>query len=88
MNEVKIEFNSDGFREILLSPGVESAVRSAAESIRNKAESNLDGSSDGYSVSTWQGDYGGGRWIASVTGSDNAANKAESEYKALSGAVI
>lgn len=87
MNEVKIQFISDGFRQILQSEGVESVVRSAAETIRANANANLDGPSEGYTVSTWMGSYGGGRWIGSVTGADNAANKAESEYKALSGGV-
>lgn len=88
MKEVKIEFISDGFKEILSSAGVESVVRSAAEDIRTRAEANLNEKSNGYTVSTWMGSYGGGRWIGSVTGADTAANKAEAEYKALSGGVI
>lgn len=89
MNEVKIEFNSDGFKEILESAGVEAVVRSAAETIRTKAEANLnDPKSEGYTLTTWMGSYGGGRWIGSVTGADRRANEAEAEYKTLSGGVI
>lgn len=88
MNEVKIQFISDGFKQILESEGVEAVVRSAAETIRANANANLQESSEGYTVSTWKGGYGGGRWIGSVTGADKAANKAEAEYKALSSGVI
>ena len=88
MNEVKIEFISDGFKQILESEGVESVVRGAAENIRARANANIQEPSEGYTVSTWHGGYGGGRWVGSVTGADKAANKAEAKYKALSSGVI
>lgn len=84
MSEVHIEFNSDGFREVLLSAGTEEAVRSAAEDIRSRAEQN---SGESFTMHTWQGNYGGGRWIGSVSTADDAAARAEAENGALSGAV-
>ena len=79
-NEVKIEFNSDGFRQILMSEGVKSVVLSEAEKIQTKANDNGD---EHFSAKAWTGGYGGGRWVASAF----ATQKAESEHKALTKAV-
>lgn len=87
MAEVKIEFNSEGFKEILMSDGMKRCVEAAANDIKNRADSNIDEESEGYSVNTWQGGYGGGRWVASVTTTDFASMAAESERKALTKAV-
>lgn len=84
---MKIKFISEGFKQILNSSGVEALVRSEAEKIAAKAESNISGDSEGFSVKTWQGGYGGGRWIASVTTTDHASRVAEAEDKALTKAV-
>lgn len=87
MKQTTIEFNSDGFRQILLSDGVKSAVQDAAESIKSRADANIPEESVGFSATVWQGSYGGGRWVGSVTTTDGASMRAESEYKALTGAV-
>jgi len=84
---VRLEFNSDGFREILQSDGVRALVEETAHNIQSKANGNLVESSDGYEVDVISGGYGGGRWVGFVASADAAAAAAESEYKALSRAV-
>ena len=85
--QVKIEFISKGFKEILNSNGTKSIVESAAKSIQRKANGNLTKKSEGYSINTWHGNYGGGRYIASVSTTDHNSMVEESENKALSKAV-
>ena len=81
-----IEFISPGFRKILFSDGVKSAVTSAAKKIQAEANEAVS-NSKGFRANTYSGGYGGGRWIASVTSIDRAAAAAESEHQALSKAV-
>ena len=81
-----LQFISAGFKAILESEGTKEVVRQAAEEIQQKANAN-SGLGDGFSMEVWHGKYGGGRWIASVTTTDEASMKAESEDKALSRAV-
>lgn len=84
----RIEFVSDGFKEILTGDGVKSLVQSAAEKIAGEANQNLAGvESDGYETKVEIGGYGGGRYIAHVNATDAESNKAESEDKALTKAV-
>lgn len=85
MSEVKIRWKSKGFRQILTGSGTQSAVASAATAIQAKANANA--SSGGFESRTWAGNYGGGRWIASVSSTDRASAIAESTGKALSKAV-
>jgi len=87
MDIVHIEFISKGFRNILNSNGVKSAVASAAEAIQERANANIHEESEGFSMHVWHGGYGGGRWIASVNTTDHASMVAEEEDKALSRAV-
>lgn len=87
MSEMKIEFISDGFKAILNSEGVKAAVQAAADDIKERANANIDGNSEGFSSKVWTGGYGGGRWVGSVTTTDFASMVAESEDKALSKAV-
>lgn len=84
---VDIQFNSAGFREILLSDGVYSVVQTETERIRGRANGNLKGGSAGYSAQVRVGNYGGGRWIGHVTTTDGASIRAEAEDKALTRAV-
>lgn len=84
---VRIQFNSDGFREILQSDGVRTLVEETAHNIQSRANGNLADSSDGYEVDVISGGYGGGRWVGFVASADAAAAAAEAEYKALSRAV-
>lgn len=83
-----LEFISAGFKAILESEGTKELVRSVGEEIQSKANANagLDGE-DGFSCNVWHGNYGGGRWVASVTTTGKDSQKAESEDKALSRAV-
>lgn len=84
---VRIEFNSKGFKEILNSNGTKNIIESAAKRIQSKANGNLTKKSEGYSVKTWRGNYGGGRWVSSVRTTDHNSMVEESENKALSRAV-
>lgn len=87
MKQTKLQFISKGFRSILTSAGTKDVVTKTAESIRSKANGNIEEESEGFSANTWMGGYGGGRWVASVTTTDRASQVAESENKALSKAV-
>jgi hypothetical protein len=89
--QIRLQFISEGFKEILTGAGVQSAVREAARAIQARANANaaseLDEDSDGYSARTWLGGYGGGRWVGSVSTTDHSTMVAEAENKALSRAV-
>lgn len=78
--DARIEFNSDGFRQILLSDGCRQLVQSTTEDIRDKA-------GDGFESSVQVGGYGGGRWIGFVSTTDQDSVKAETEGKALTRAL-
>lgn len=84
--KTEIEFKNDGYRAILQGDGVRELVSGLAESIAEKANANAN--ADGYAVNTFMGNYGGGRWCASVKATTPEALKAESENKALSKAVM
>lgn len=85
--QMKIEFISAGFREILTSDGVKALVDDAASEIQSKANANLLEDSEGYEKTVMYGGYGGGRWVGFVQCTDRASCIAEAEYNALSGAV-
>ena len=87
MADVRIVFNSDGFKQILLSDGCRDLVQSTTEEIKNKADANNTRGGDGFEASTMVGGYGGGRWIGFVSTTDNASKIAESEDKALTRAI-
>ena len=61
-------------------------LSSVAEKIRAEANAGVTNSL-GFSANTWEGGYGGGRWVASVTSLDRTAYAAESERQVLSKAV-
>lgn len=84
----EIEFFSEGFEQILTSDGTMSVVKSAAESIRARANSNNTRGGKGF----WAGNkvakaYGSQRALGFVYTADDKAAIAEAEDKALSGAV-
>ena len=83
----RIVFNSEGFREILLSEGCHELVTSVTEEIADKANANNDRGGNGFRSSTQVGGYGGGRWIGFVTATDNKAAAAQSEDQALTRAL-
>lgn len=87
MSQLKLEFNSDGFKEILCSDGVHSLVDSTTEKIKAKADAGIQGQSEGFKASSMLGNYGGGRWVGFVSTTDRESMIAESEGKALSKAV-
>ena len=83
----RIVFNSNGFRQLLLSDGVRELVQSTAEEICDKANGNNTRGGEGFVVRTQVGGYGGGRYIAFVSSTDKNSLIAESEDKALTGAL-
>lgn len=88
MSEIRLEFNSDGFKEVLCSSGVHGVVESAASGIqaRANANANLSDNSTGYYMRTVQGSSAG-RWLGFVGATDHETLVAESEYQALTKAV-
>ena len=86
-SETRLVFNSDGFRELLLSEGVKELVGTAAEEIQNKADANNTRGGEGFRSTVQVGGYGGGRWIGFVSTTDKASEIAESEDKALTRAI-
>lgn len=91
VKQIRLEFNSDGFREILTGAGVQGLIDEATQKIQSQANANaageLDDDSDGFSAKTWIGGFGGGRWVGSVSTTDHSTMVAEAENKALSRAV-
>lgn len=83
----RIVFNSDGFRQLLLSDGVRELVQSTAEEICDRANGNNTRGGEGFVVRTQVGGYGGGRYVAFVSSTDKNSFIAESEDKALTGAL-
>lgn len=94
MEQVRIVFNSAGFRQILTSEGCHELVQDTTDSIKDKAVTNYAAvspngtdASEGIRSSTQIGGYGGGRWIGFVSTADEYASAAESEDKILTRAV-
>lgn len=83
----KIEFNSQGFKDILFSPGTKELVQGVANKIQAEANAGIQEDSEGFSSNVVAGGYGGGRYVGFVTSLDNKAAQAESEDKVLSKAV-
>ena len=83
----KIEFNSQGFKDILFSPGTKELVQGVANQIQAEANAGIQEDSEGFSSNVVAGGYGGGRYVGFVTSIDNKAAQAESEDKVLSKAV-
>ena len=83
----RIEFNSQGFREILLSEGCRDLVIEATDEIAIKANNNNERGGEGFNASVQVGGYGGGRWVGFVHSTDAEAYKAEAEDKVLTRAV-
>ena len=101
MKQTRIVFNSEGFREILLSEGCRQLVQQTTEDIRDKAVQNYAAvdpdslakmmnpqadASESIKASVQVGGYGGGRWIGFVT-ADAYASAAEAEDAVLTRAI-
>ena len=87
MGDVRIQFNSDGFRQILLSEGCRDLVQQTTEGIAERANANNTRGGEGFRATTQVGGYGGGRWIGFVTANDKKASAAQSEDQALTRAI-
>ena len=87
MADARIVFNSNGFKQILLSEGCHNLVQSTADGIRDTANANNTRGGEGFVSSTQVGGYGGGRWIGFVSAADKNASIAESEDQALTRAL-
>lgn len=94
MKQTRIVFNSEGFRQILLSQGCHEVVQQATEQIKDKAVQNYaaispDGvdTDAGFTARTQVGGYGGGRWIGFVSTADEYAAMGESEDAILTRAL-
>ena len=85
--EVKIEFNSAGFKELLESAEVRDLVESKAQEIKARADANIVGDSEGFRAHSKKAGYGGGRYVAYVGTTDFESVRAESEDKALTRAI-
>lgn len=88
---IYIEFDTKGFAAILESGSVYSLCESKANEVAARANANLTEESDGFDVKMVQahgyGKVRDSRWIGQVYATDHAAKVAESEHKALSGAL-
>lgn len=85
---IRLEFISEGFKEILESDGVHDLVQETAESICDKANGNNVRGGEGFTTSVIHGSYGGGRWVGFVKTTDKQSEIAEAEDKALTGVVF
>ena len=94
MKETRLVFNSEGFRQILLSQGCHDLVQQTTDAIKDRAIANYEAvvpghvnASEGINARTQVGNYGGGRWVGFVSTADKYAAAAESEDKILTRAL-
>lgn len=80
----KIEFISQGFKDILFSPGTKELVQGVAEDICDRANMDVP---EGFESNVQSGGYGGGRYIAFVRTATKEAALEESENMTLTKAV-
>lgn len=85
--QIRLEFESDGFKGILESDGTRELVQNTADEICTKANANNSRGGEGFASNVILGGYGGGRWIGFVNTTDKKSMIAESEDKALTGAI-
>ena len=90
MSQMRLVFNSDGFRQILTSEGCHALIQSTTDQIREKAVANYAATapdsvdaSEGITSSTMIGGYGGGRWLGFVSTANDHAAAAEANDKIL-----
>ena len=80
---IRLQFNSEGFRQILLSEGCKKVVEQTTAEICEKANGNNARGGEGFKATVMAGGYGGGRYIGFVTAADEKASAAQSEDQAL-----
>ena len=85
IEDVRLSFDSDGWRQLLESGGVKDLITDKTNEIAARANSNAG--VDGFTANVELGDYGGGRWVGFVHSTTSEAYKAEAENKALTGAI-
>lgn len=83
----RIEFNSEGFRQILLSEGCQQLITETTNEICDKANANNDHGGEGFQATVQVGGYGGGRWIGFVGSTDKEGSIAQAEDLALTRAL-
>lgn len=84
--QIRLEFISEGFKQILESGEVHDLVQETADQICDRANAANNRGGEGFTTNVIQGYYGGGRWIGFVKTTDKQSMIAEAEDKALSGA--
>lgn len=80
---VRIEFNTEGFRQLLQSDEVKGLVEENTNAILERA----GGEDAGFSANVYEAGYGGGRWAGTVRTASYDAAKAEAADKTLTKAV-
>lgn len=85
--QMKLKFNSDGFRQILCGDGVKQLVESTTERIAGNANANNLRGGKGFESTVRMGGFGGGRWVGYVSTTDMRSRIAAAEDKALDRAV-
>lgn len=89
MGKIRFEFNSQGFHDLLCGPEVAGWVQDNCEEIAQRATGGLTSpQGDDFTVSTFVGNYGGGRTIGIVRANSWHARVAEATDKVLSKAVV
>lgn len=82
MSNIRIEFISEGFREVLNSDGCKELVQEAAEGIAERA--NANSGLDSFEATAVRA---GTRWVGFASTTDKESVAAESEDKALTRAI-
>ena len=87
--QIRLEFNSDGFKQLLASAETRDMIAEHTNAIKQRADANIAGESEGFNARVEQAKSAnyGGRWIGVVGTSDYASVVAESENGALTKAV-
>ena len=80
----RMEFISQGFKDVLYSSGTKEVLQSTADEIRDRANMEVP---EGFESRVQAGGYGGGRYIAFVRTATNEAALEESENMTLTKAV-
>lgn len=82
----RMEFISQGFKDILFSSGTKELLQNVADEIRDRANQDMP-SGEGFESKVQSGGYGGGRYIGFVKTTTTEAALEESENMTLTKAV-
>lgn len=78
---VRLEFVSEGFKEILNCEGTGTIVGQVTERVCAECNSMNNRGGSGFEASTFKGNYAGGRWVGYITATDKKSLAAASEDK-------